>query len=256
MFKDIKASVAAYGKALDLIKKLKLAKYFIAPIMISVITGALIITLAYLLSESIGNWIAQIWVFDFGAETVSTISHIIGGLLVFALGLILFKHIVMALSAPFMSPVSEKIEKHMTGEVYVDNSAKGVSKSLARGIRINVRNLFMEFLFVIPFVLLSFIPVIGLVFSFLVFLVQAYYAGFGCMDYTLERHYSYRESIPFVRKNRGLAYGNGAIFILLLLIPVLGVFIVLPLSTVASTTETLKRLEYEGKVKLIPEKVN
>ncbi|NER19080.1 EI24 domain-containing protein [Spongiivirga citrea] len=251
MFKDIKSSISAYGKALALIKKLKLYKYFIAPVIISIITGGLILTLSYLLSETIGDWIARVWVFDFGAETVSTISHIIGGLLVFALGLILFKHIVMALSAPFMSPVSEKIEKHMTGEVYVDNSAKGISKSLARAIRVNVRNLFMEFLFVIPLVLLSFIPVIGLVFSFLVFLVQAYYAGFGCMDYTLERHYNYKESVQFVRKNRGLAYGNGAVFMLMLLIPIVGVFIVLPLSTVASTTETVKRLAAHGKLKLI-----
>ena len=32
------------------------------------------------------------------------------------IGLILFKHIIMALSAPFMSPVSEKIEAHLTGK--------------------------------------------------------------------------------------------------------------------------------------------
>ncbi len=251
MFNDIKSSISAYGKALTLIKKLKLYKYFIATVVISIITGGLIVALSYLLSETIGNWIAGIWSFEWGAETVSTISHWIGGLLVFALGLVLFKHIIMALSAPFMSPVSEKIEKYMTGEVYVDNSAKGISKSLVRAIRVNIRNLFMEFLFIIPLVILSFIPVIGLVFTFLVFLVQAYYAGFGCMDYTLERHFNYKESVPFVRKNRGLAYGNGAIFMLMLLIPIVGVFIVLPLSTVASTTETVKRLAAEGKLKLI-----
>ena len=63
------------------------------------------------------------------------------------------------------------------------------------------------------------------------------------MDYTLERHYKYTESIEFVKRNRGLAIGNGMIFMLMLLIPVIGIILVLPLSVTAASTETLKVLE-------------
>src|SRR5690554_8052550 len=78
---------------------------------------------------------------------------------------------------------------------------------------------------------------------FLLFLVQSYYAGFGNMDYTLERHFKYAESIQFVKKNRGLAIGNGIVFMLVLLIPVVGIILVLPLSVTAASTETLRVLE-------------
>jgi len=60
------------------------------------------------------------------------------------------------------------------------------------------------------------------------------------MDYTLERHLSYKQSIQFVNKYRGVAIGNGIIFMLMLLIPVIGIIFVLPLSVTAASTETIK----------------
>ncbi|MCW9038496.1 EI24 domain-containing protein, partial [Altibacter sp.] len=110
---------------------------------------------------------------------------------------------------------------------------------LWRGIRINVRNLGMELLLSIPILLLGLIPVIGVVAAFLLFLVQSFYAGYGNMDYTLERHFSYTESIRFVKKHRGIAIGNGIVFMAMLVIPVLGIILVLPLSVTAASTETI-----------------
>ena len=148
----------------------------------------------------------------------------------------------MALSAPFMSPVSEKIERHFYGTSHPHRNTSN-AQQLWRGLRINVRNLLMELMLTVPIILIGFIPVIGIISSVLLFLVQSYYAGFGNMDYTLERHFKYSESIRFVRQNRGLAIGNGIIFMLVLLIPVVGIILVLPLSVTAASTETLKVLD-------------
>jgi CysZ protein len=63
------------------------------------------------------------------------------------------------------------------------------------------------------------------------------------MDYTLERHFKYKESIQFVKNNKGLAIGNGIVFMLFLLIPIIGVILVLPLSVTAATTETIKNIK-------------
>ena len=95
--------------------------------------------------------------------------------------------------------------------------------------------------------LLGLIPIIGFFSAALLFLMQAYFAGFGNMDYTLERHYNYKMSVKFVKQNRGLATGNGIIFMLFLLIPVIGVILVLPLSVTAATIVTVEKIQEEKK---------
>lgn len=238
--------IQAYFSAVKLLNTLKLWKYFAIPILISFGVGIIILSSSYYFSDALGDFIAQIWGFEFGKETVTTISHVIGGLAIFAFGLVIYKHLIMALSAPFMSPVSEKIERHLLGSIpHQDKSIKGQTSALARGLRLNLRNLVMEILIIIPLFILGLIPVLGLFFQLLIFLVQAYYAGFGNMDYTLERHYNYKDSIAFVKQRKGVAIGNGIVFMLLLLIPIVGIIIVLPLSVVAATQQTVKELHPE-----------
>ena len=246
MIKNIISGIKAYFGAFGLISKLKLWKYFAIPMLISLATAILVFGSAYSLSDHIGGFISKIWIWDWGHETFSKISNFIGGLIVLVIGLILFKHIIMALSAPFMSPVSEKIEAHFTGSTSHSHRDTSFMQQLWRGIKINGRNLLMELLLTIPILLLKFIPVVNIFSTILLFMVQAYYAGFGNMDYTLERHYQYKESVQFVRKHRGLAIGNGIVFILFLLIPVIGVILVLPLSVTSASTRTVEALQLKN----------
>ncbi|MDN3723211.1 EI24 domain-containing protein [Aequorivita sp. SDUM287046] len=247
MLKNILNAIKAYGGTLGLINKLGLWKYFVVPMAISFFTAVLIGFTAWGLSDNLGNFISRIWFWDWGAETFRIISDFIGALIIIALGIILYRHIVMALSAPFMSPVSEKIERHLYG---ISHSHRNTSNAeqLWRGIRINVRNLLLELLFTLPILLLSLIPILNIFTTVLLYLVQSYYAGFGNMDYTLERHFKYSESVKFVRRNRGLAIGNGIVFMLVLLIPVVGIVLVLPLSVTAASVETLRVLENSKEI--------
>lgn len=245
VFKGIKA----YAGTLQLISKLKLWKYFAVPILISILVATSIILSAYALADNFGFYISKLWVWEWGKETFFLISEILSGVLILVLGFILYKHIVMALSAPFMSPVSEKIEAYLLGYQKNQHRDTSFSQQLWRGIRINVRNLLLELLLTIPIILIGFIPIVGIASTILLFLVQAYYAGFGNMDYTLERHFKYDESIKFVKQHRGLAIGNGIIFMLFLLIPVIGIILVLPLSVTAASTETVKLLKAQNRLK-------
>lgn len=251
MLKNVFIGIKAYTGTFELISKLKLWKYFVIPMLISVITAIVIGLTAYGFSDNIGQFISKIWVWEWGKEAFTTISEIFGGILIIVIGLVLYKHIIMALSAPFMSPVSEKIEAHLLGEhskLKHQHRNTSFQAQLWRGIRINVRNLAMELLLTVVILIISLIPVIGWFTSILLFFVQAYYAGFGNMDYTLERHFNYKDSVRFVRKQRGLAMGNGIVFMLFLLIPIVGVILVLPLSVTAASTETVKllNLKHEG----------
>ena len=245
MIKNIFSGIKAYTGTFNLISKLNLWKYFFIPILISVITAVCIGVLAWGLSDNIGHYITKIWVWEWGKETFTTIGNFIGGIIILIIGLILYKHIIMALSAPFMSPVSEKIETYLTGIKNHKHRNTSFQEQLWRGIRINVRNLIKELLLTIPILLIGFIPVIGIISTVLLFLIQAYYAGFGNIDYTLERHYNYNDSITFVRKNRGYAIGNGIVFMLFLIIPIIGVILVLPLSVTAASSQTVELINMQ-----------
>jgi CysZ protein len=235
MIQNIFRGLQVYTGAYGLISKLKLWKYFVIPVIISVFVFIMIFVSAYGLSDNLGEWMAGIWIWETGKATFTAISTFIGGIIIFAIGLILYKHIIMALSSPFMSPVSEKIEAYFTGKPAKNYVNTNFSKQLIRGIRIGLRNLTKELLYTIPILVLKFIPVVNIFSTVLLFIVQAYYAGFANMDYTLERHFKYKDSVAFIRQHRGLAIGNGIGFLLLLLIPVVGVLLVLPLSVTSAT---------------------
>ncbi|WP_031426827.1 EI24 domain-containing protein [Flavimarina sp. Hel_I_48] len=242
MIKSCLHAINAYRRSFRLINELGLWKYYMIPMVISLLTAVIIGFSAWGFSDDIGALISRLWFWEWGAKTFATVSTFFGGLLVILLGLILFKHVVMAFSAPFMSSVSEKIEMHLYGknEMYRDTSNMG---QLWRGIGINMRNLVWELLITLPLLLLGLIPVVNFITTPLAFLVQAYYAGFGNMDCTLERHFSYQHSVDFVKKNRGLAIGNGIVFMGCLLIPIIGIILVLPLSITAASVVTLQALE-------------
>lgn len=247
MLKQIVIGVQAYFNAFALLSKLKLWKYFAIPIIISIITASAIFVSAYGLSDNVGALFSKLWVWEWGKAAFTNISTFLGGIIIVALGIVLYKHIVMALVAPFMSPVSEKIELHLLGKVHQHRNTS-FAEQLWRGIRLNIRNLVMELCLTIPILILKVIPVINIFSTALLFLVQAYYAGFGNMDYTLERHYGYKESIQFVRRNRGVAIGNGIPFLVLLFVPIIGVILVLPYSVTAATLRTVEQLQAEELV--------
>ena len=247
MIKNILSGISGYLGAFSLISKLKLWQYFIIPILISILTATFIGFTAYGLSDNIGVFLAEIWIWDWGKETVTIITSFIGAIFVLVIGLILYKHIILALSAPFMSTVSEKIEIHINGSLKHNHKKTTFHEQLWRGIRINFRNLGKEILITIPILLLKFIPIVNIFSTILLVLIQAYYAGFGNMDYTLERHLNYKESINFIAKNKGVSIGNGIVFMLCLLIPVLGIIIVLPLSVTAASVKTVALLNQEDE---------
>ncbi|HFS67809.1 MAG TPA: EI24 domain-containing protein [Flavobacteriia bacterium] len=246
MIRDIFGGIISYFEAFKIIKKLNLWKYFLIPALLGLILGIIFISTAYSLSDNIGALISKYWEFEFGKGIVQSISNFIGGISVLLIGIMLYKHTLMALSAPFMTPVSEKVEKYLNNSIR-EEKVKPINQ-LIRSIKLNSINLIMELIITIPLMILSFIPIIGVFFMGLTFYYQAYFAGVGNMDYTLERHLNYKESQQFYKKFKGVAVGNGLIFTLLLFIPFLGTIISLPLATVAATIETVEKLKETKKL--------
>jgi CysZ protein len=62
------------------------------------------------------------------------------------------------------------------------------------------------------------------------------------LDYTLERFYTVRQSVDFSQRHRGMAIGNGAVFLGLLAVPILGLFLAPALATAAATIAAVQRV--------------
>lgn len=240
--KDFFAGFTAYFRAFGYISKYNLWGYMFVPAILSVVLGGLIFFITMNLSAEIGNSLATFYPWEWGADTINKIAAAAGAALIGVSGLILFKYVIMIVASPFMSFMSERLETKMYGKRDIPFSVQGMISDLIRGLRIALRNITRELGLTFLLIILGLIPVIGIVSPILIFLVQAYYAGFGNMDFTLERHFRVRDSVNFVRQNKYLAMGNGSAFVLLLFTGI-GFLVALPLGTVAAATEILPKIK-------------
>jgi CysZ protein len=246
MIGDIFKGFFDYFKAFSYFKKGKLGLLAMAPGLLGAILGAVYIYVAYQNSDWIGAWLVSWYPWDWGSANADYISFWLTFILLVVVYLLLLKYIILILGGPFMSPFSERIEQSITGEPGSGSFAPSqFFKDIWRAIRINARNIVHELGFTLILLVLSLFPAFSPFTSAAIFLVGSYYAGFGNMDFTMERHFNYRESVDFVHRNRGVAIGNGIGFMLLFLIPVIGIFIALPLSTAASTITTVNKIKKE-----------
>lgn len=242
MFRNFIDGFTAYTKAWQYIRDLRLWGYFLIPALISIVLAIGVGALAWSLSDNVGAWLIG-WI-PWGGKVVDTLGRIFGGLLVGAAGLAVFRTLVLILAGPFMSPLSEKIEAYMSGKPSKGGFQPGrIVREMLRGIGLSLRNLLLELLFTLLLIVLGLaIPILAPLIPVFIFVVQAFYAGFGNMDFTLERHFGYRDSVRFARHFRWLAIGNGAAYLLLLFTGV-GFLVALPLGTAAATMETVERIE-------------
>lgn len=236
-------AISNYNTAFQLISKLKLGIYFLIPAIVSLIVGAGLIFSIVRLGDNFGAWIGAQYPFEKGAAWFATAGQWIGYILISLLAIILFRYIIMMFLSPFLSPLSAKVEKYYLQKEDQAWTVHHISSEIVRAIRLNFRNLIRELLLTLLLVILGFIPVIGWIAGILIFGVQSYYSGFQNMDFTLERHFSMKESIRFVRANRSLAIGNGMVFIFILMIPLLGVLIGPPLAVIAATVGVMEKID-------------
>jgi len=178
---------------------------------------------------------------------LKSIISVISVLAMWLLVLFIFKYIVLIIVAPIMSVLSEKVEGELTGEAVDPNLSIGNQLYLVgRGLRIAVSNLGRELFLTFGLFILGFIPGFAVITTPLIFIVQAYYAGFGNLDLFMERHFNTRGSRQFVSRHKGVAVANGMVFLLLILIPFIGAFLAPALATTAATISGVDLLEKDN----------
>ncbi len=147
----------------------------------------------------------------------------------------LFKYLFLIVGSPLFAYLSEKTEAIMEGNDF-PFSFRQLIKDILRGIRIALRNMLWQTVYALSIFILAFVPVIGWVTPLIALMVECYYLGFSMLDYSCERHkLSTTQSITFIGRHKGLAIGNGIVFYLMHLIPILGWVLAPSYAVIAAT---------------------
>lgn len=174
-------------------------------------------------------------------------SQWVGRILIAGLGIVLLKYILLVLLAPFLSLLSEKVELRIRAKpVEVPFTARRMFSDAVRGLRISVRNIIRELCYVLILMIAGLLGPVALISTVLIFLIQSYYAGFGNLDFALERHFGVQGSVAFVRAHKGIAIGNGIVY-MIMLTTIIGLFFAPALSTIAGTIDVSRVLDLDDE---------
>jgi CysZ protein len=156
----------------------------------------------------------------------------------------LFKYLFLIIGSPVFAYLSEKTESIIEGKDF-PFSWKQLLKDMARGIRLALRNTLWQTVYTISILILSFFPVVGWITPVIILFIECYYYGFSMLDYSCERHkLSASESIDFIGKHKGLAIGNGIVFYMMHLVPLIG-WVLAPAYAVVAATISLYHQQNE-----------
>lgn len=151
----------------------------------------------------------------------------------------LFKFLFLIVGSPVFAYLSEKTESIIEGKDFPFN-VKQLIKDIIRGIRIAFRNIVWQTVYIISILFLSFIPLVGWIAPLVALLVECYYFGFSMLDYSSERNkLTTQQSITFIGNHRGLAIGNGLVFYLMHLVPLVGWLFAPSYAVIAATLSLL-----------------
>lgn len=154
----------------------------------------------------------------------------------------LFKYVWLIIGSPVFAYLSEKTDAILHSKEY-PFSLRQLLKDMVRGIKIAVRNALWQTVYLVAILLLSLIPIAGVATPVIALLVECYYYGFSMLDYSCERrNMNAQESIYYIGNHRGLAIGNGLMFYLIHIVPVLG-WVLAPAYAVIAATLSLHEIK-------------
>lgn len=246
MLKELIIAIQSYSQAHQFIIKHKLWKWILIP---GLLYTLLFLTGMYYFGQTAGDFIEWMamktglrgWIDQFS-------NSFIGFLFVFGTALLwlimmllyfsLFKFLFLIIGSPVFAFLSEKTASIIEGKDFPFSFTQ-LGKDILRGIKLALRNSVWQTVYVLSILLLSLIPLIGWLTPILAVLVECYYYGFSMLDYSMERQKKTpAESIFYIGNHKGLAIGNGFIFYLMHMLPIIGWILAPSYAVVAATLST------------------
>ena len=230
MLTEIIISIQSYFKAHDFVRRHKLWKWIIIP---GIIYAALFfVSMLYFIhtANSFNEWLTlktglKTWLDKMDSGILGFLFTLAAlALLVVEVMLYfsLFKYIWLIVGSPVFAYLSEKTDAILNNTDYPFSFSQ-LLKDMLRGIKIALRNAFWQTVYVVAILILALIPIAGMGAPLIALMVECYYYGFSMLDYNCERRkMNASESVYYIGNHRGLAIGNGLVFYLIHLVPIIG----------------------------------
>ncbi len=144
----------------------------------------------------------------------------------------------LIVGSPVFAWLSEQTENIIEGKATHFDPVQ-LAKDMWRGVRVALRNSLWQTVYVFSILLFSLLPLVGWIAPLIAFFIECYYYGFSMLDYSAERHkLTPSQSVAFISNRKGLAIGNGMVFYLMHLLPVIG-WVLAPAYAVIAATLSL-----------------
>ena len=247
MLQEIIIAIQAYFKAHRFIVKNKLWKWIVIP---GIIYALLFFTGFYFFLKSSVNVVdyvfsktgLKVWILkEHGSllRFLFILGQVILQLILTLFYFSWFKYLFLIVGSPVFAWLSEKTASIIHNRSYPFD-LKQFFKDIGRGIGIALRNTLWQTVYSISILIIAFIPVVGWATPVLALFVECYYFGFSMLDYSSERKgLTASASIDFIGDHKGLAIGNGMVFYILHVIPIIG-WVVAPGYAVVAATLSLQ----------------
>ncbi|MCW3088744.1 MAG: hypothetical protein JWQ78_2130 [Sediminibacterium sp.] len=243
MLKELIIAIQAYFQAHRFIRKHNLWKWILIPGIIYCTLFIVGIFLFGRTSSDFIEWMAtrtglKNWLDSMNSGFLGflfTMGSLLLWLILMLFYFSLFKYLFLIIGSPLFAWLSEKTEAIIEGKD-MPFSFMQLLKDIKRGIIIALRNSLWQTVYTLSILFLSLIPLAGWLTPILAIMVECYYYGFSMLDYSMERHNKTpAESIFFIGAHKGLAIGNGLVFYLMHMVPILGWILAPAYSVVAAT---------------------
>lgn len=248
MLKEIVIAIQSYFRAHSFIREHRLWKWIVIP---GIIYTLLFVISMYFFGKSANNvieWIlnathVNVWLHQSNSSLLSFLFVFTTAILWLVLMLFyfsLFKYLWLIVGSPVFAYLSEKTEAIIEQRDY-PFSLPQLMKDIVRGIAIALRNTLWQTVYTVSILLLSFVPIAGWITPLLALLIECYYYGFSMLDYSCERRrMTAAESIFYISNHKGLAIGNGMVFYLMHIVPVIGWVLAPAYAVVAATLSMIE----------------
>jgi CysZ protein len=156
-----------------------------------------------------------------------------------------FSIIANILAAPFNGALAEAVEIKLSGETPPSFNWQQVMKDAPKMIFNEIRKLVYLIIWVIPLVILSFIPVLNIASPVLWVLFSSWVLALDYHDYPMGNHQLlFREQRGILRNKRSLALGFGLATLAATMIPIVN-FFVIPAAVAGATALFVENLKQD-----------